>query len=437
MKKTGHFVKALIIVAFFILPGVWAQDSRRTVTMWTFAPHTAEPLKDREAAIEQRFNINLEIEMIAQNVIVQKLQAEILTGGNPPDIIELYIENNIAMSIDPEKTLVRPLEEYSRNSSVFSSLPAGRTAWCTYGQHIYGLPRDVHPVVLVYNDTLWKSVGVDLAKIMTWDDFFLAARRLTAEKVDGQPLHYALPYGNDGLQNTMYMLWQQTGAEILDTSGKPQFTSPEFTAFIIKLREWVSSGAFSEWDWGQFDAMLANGTLASYPSPDWWISHVDMAAKEGRYQFRVRPLPVYKEGGPRTASWGGTFLAIPKSFSGKGSTNPLNNRLETAELYSIIEYMQYDVEDCKERLRKTGIIPANPAAWDDPSVQNPDPRFGGQMLTRLQCELAAEMPVIQNGDIFWDAINDFTEYYSLLELGKINLAECLQKAQEAAMQRLR
>jgi ABC-type glycerol-3-phosphate transport system substrate-binding protein len=62
-------------------------------------------------------------------------------------------------------------------------------------------------VVLIYNDTIWKSVGVDIAEIKTWDEFFEASSLLTAEKEDGKPLHYALPYSNYGLSDTMFMIW--------------------------------------------------------------------------------------------------------------------------------------------------------------------------------------------------------------------------------------
>ncbi|RPJ08245.1 MAG: extracellular solute-binding protein [Spirochaetaceae bacterium] len=324
MKKGNHFLKAVFLISLFLIPGVWAQDSKRTIALWTFATNTAEEWENRKADIGQKFNINLKIEQVAQNVFVQKLQESMTRKKDMPDIIEWMIEDNRILDADPVKSFVLPLEEYTSISPVFSRIPAGRTAWVTYGQHVYGLTKEIHPVVLVYNDTLWKSVGVDLSKIKTWDEFFAAAKKLTAERTGGKPVHYALPYGNNGLQTTIFMIWQQTGADILDTSGRPQFTSREFTAFIRKWREWVASGAFYDWDWGHFSNLLSRGILASYPAPGWWVFQTDDAAREGKYQFRVRPLPVYREGGPRSASWGGVFMAIPKTASDPASSRSLD-----------------------------------------------------------------------------------------------------------------
>jgi len=423
MKKTIHLLKILFVVAFFLLPGVWAENGKRTVTLWTFATYNAEEWRLRESEIEQKFNIDLKIQEVAQNVFVYKLQSAIESGQGAPDIIEWMIENNRVMSHDPAKALVLPLEKYTSQSSVVSKVPAGRMSWLTYGEHVYGLPHDVHPVVLVYNDTIWKSVGIDLARIQTWDEFFAAAQKLTAQRQGGKPVHYALPYGNNGLQTSIFHIWQQTGADILDTAGRPQFTNPEFTAFIKKYREWISTGAFCDWDWGNFGTLVANGTLASFPSPDWWVSQVDLSVKQGKYQFRVRPLPVYRVGSPRTASWGGSFLAIPKTAN------------DPDLLYNIIEYMQYDAEAAVMWMKDTGMIPPVPAVWGNYIFHKPDPRFGGQKLGEIQVELSHEMPVIRTGDIFWDAINDFTEYYTELHAGRITLEQCLQRTQDAAMKR--
>jgi arabinosaccharide transport system substrate-binding protein len=423
MKKSAYFLKILFLSALFIIPGVWAENGRRTVTLWTFAPNNAYEWEARKTGIEARFNIELEIVQVAQNAFVERLQSAIQSERDTPDIIEWIIENNRIMSTDPARALVLPLEEYTSHSVVFAQVPEGRRTWVTYGEHVYGLPHDMHPIVLIYNDTLWKSVGVDMSRIKTWDEFFAAAKKLTTERRDGKPVHYALPYGNNGLQTSIFHIWQQTGVDILDASGTPRFTSPEFTDFLKKWRGWVASGAFGDWDWGKFGALIANGTIASYTSPDWWISQVDSAVHEGKYQFRVRPLPVYREGGPRTASWGGTYLAIPKTA------------YDPALLYEIMEYMQYDTEAAIKRYGDTGMVPPVPDAWYDPVFHQPDPRFGGQKLGELQVELSREMPVMQTGDIFWDAINDFTEYYTVMDAGRITLEQCLQRTQDAAMAR--
>lgn len=440
MRKT---VLATILLAVAV---AFANDARaaekRKVTLWSFAPNNMEEYKARKADIEKKFGIELDLQIVAQNAFVQKLQAVMMDGKGVPDIVEWMIDNNRILNADPKKSFVLPLDGFVSQSSEFPKVASGRVAWVTYGGHVYGLPHDVHPVVLIYNDTIWKSVGVDVAKLETWDDFFEASKKLTAEKKAGKPVHYALPTGNDGLENTMFMIWQQTGSQILDQKGVPTFTSPEFKAFVTKWFEWQKTGAFTNWDWGNFKVLLANGTLASYTSPDWWLPQVNLAATgvdegsetatsgkeskkkaEVKYSFKVRPLPVYKKGGAVTASWGGSFMAIPK-----GTKDP-------AAIYKIMEYLQYDASALKVRWGKTTMLPPLASVWTDPMFQKPDPRFGGEKLGALMVSMAGQLPKVNSGDIFWDAIKDFNQQYTEMATGKVTVDQGLKATQKKAKHR--
>jgi arabinosaccharide transport system substrate-binding protein len=322
MKKMDSILKkmdSILIVLFLLFSGSMLfaggrEEEPRRVVLWTFVM-ALEEWVEREGDIEKKFNIDLVVEFYWPDVFIQRLKAVMMNGDGVPDIIEWWIGDNRILSEDPDKCLVLPLDDYVEHSEVFQNVVPGRVSWVTYGDHVYGLPHDTHPVVLIYNDTIWKSVGVNVAEIKTWDEFFEASSLLTAEKEDGRPLRYALPYNNDGLENTMFIIWQQSGAQFLDENGKPNFTSPEFTTFVEKWLDWVETGAFCMWDWGNFWILLKDGTLCSYVSPDWWVSQVNAAVEEGTYEWRVRDLPLYDEGGPNTSSWGGIFLAIPKGTS--------------------------------------------------------------------------------------------------------------------------
>ncbi len=424
MSGRSKLVVAVLAVALLVgMFSVIGLAAPRKVTMWVYAENNLQEWKGRETEIEKAQNIDLEIVHVPQTAFIQKLQATMIDGKGVPDIIEWLIETNRILNADPKKCFVYPLDKYVAKSTGFKNVPAGRVAWVTYGGHVYGLPHDIHPVVLVYNDTLWKSVGVDVAALETWDDFFAAAQKLAAEKKDGKPLHYALP-DLGSLNGTMFMIWQQSGGQILDKKGNPTLTDPKFKEFVSKYLSWYKTGVMCSWDWGNFDAMLKNGTLASYASPDWYISKVDEAAKAG-VTFKARPLPLYKKGGPVTASWGGTFLAIPRLAK------------DPDKLYKIAEYMQYS-DAIKYRYRDTGMLPPNMKLFDDESFHLPDPRFGGQKLGELQIAMAKQMPSVTNGDIFWDILSsDFNTQYTEIVAGKISVEEGLKRAQADALKRVK
>ncbi|MCL6615047.1 MAG: hypothetical protein K6U03_10630, partial [Firmicutes bacterium] len=153
------------------------------------------------------------------------------------------------------------------------------------------------------------------------------------------------------------------------------------------------------------------------------FSQVNEAAK--KWPMKARPLPYYKKGGPRTSSWGGSFMAIPKTSEKKAD-----------RLYQIMEYMQYDESAIKVRFQQTDMLPPFAGVWDDPIFKKPDPRFGGQKLGELLTTLAKEMPSVNCGDIFWDVVvNDFNPLFPEMAAKKISVEEGLKKAQESAMKR--
>jgi len=420
LRKKTVFLLFAVALSVCLFAGV-GMSAGEKVIFWSFAANNIEEWDARKAEIDAKFGIDLVIENVPENAFVETLQATMMAGTDYPDIIEWRIEDNQILDADPQKSLVVPLDKYVAESAVFPKVPEGRVAWTTYGGHVYGLPHDVHPDVLLYNDTIWKSVGVDVAQIKTWDEFFEAAQKLYAEKQV-----FALPYDAGGLAATMWMIWQQTDAQVLTPEGKPCFDTPEFKEFVEWWIDKINLNVMCNWDWGNFGALLEDGTLASYTTPDWWVDQVNAAADTGKYEFRVRDLPLYKEGGPRTSSWGGSFMAITRL-----AENP-------DKLYEVIEYMQYEEEYLYMRYQDAKMVPPLATVWDHDVFKQPDPRFGGQQLGLLQVELAAELPWINTGDIFWDAVaTDFSTQFVEMVSGNISIEKGLAEAQAQALRRLR
>ena len=78
------------------------------------------------------------------------------------------------------------------------------------------------------------------------------------------------------------------------------------------------------------------------------------------------------------------------------------------------------------------------SVWDHEVFKQPDPRFGGQQLGVLQTELAKELPWINTGDIFWDAVaTDFNTQFVEMVSGNISIERGLAEAQAQALKRLR
>ncbi|MBP9022920.1 MAG: carbohydrate ABC transporter substrate-binding protein [Spirochaetes bacterium] len=421
MKK---ITLALCILCTFIFSSAQAKPQKRTVTIWSFAANNCEEWKRRKDDIDKKFNVDLQIELVAQNRFVKKLYTAMSEDEDKPDIIEWMIENNRILSSDPAKSLAIPLNKYISKSMLNNIILSSRLSWVSYSNNIYGLPHDVHPAVLVYNDTIWKRVGVDLSKIETWDEFFEESKKLQKLKRNGQQVHFALPFGYGGLGDSMFMIWQQTEIPIVTKDGKPAFNSPAFIEFQKKWKDWMDSGSMIMWDWGNFAQFISDGTYASYIAPDWWVSQSDMAAKNGKYRLKVRNLPVYKKGMKCGSSWGGSFLAIPK-----GTKDP-------EKIYKIMEYMQYNEAAVTERFYETGMIPPVESIYDHYYFKREDPRFNGAKLTQIQIKSGKDLTKVLMADNFWNYLGDFSQQFTeYCKENRISFDEMIEYAQNDAMKR--
>jgi len=75
---------AIVAITAALVGKIYAADKRK-VTVWSFAPNNVEEYQKRKADIESKFNIDLDLQVVAQNAFVQKLQAVLLDGKGAPD----------------------------------------------------------------------------------------------------------------------------------------------------------------------------------------------------------------------------------------------------------------------------------------------------------------------------------------------------------------
>ena len=90
--------------------------------------------------------------------------------------------------------------------------------WSNRGR-FYGLPHDLHPIVLMYQKKLFDEAGVDMDKIKTWDDFVVEGKKLVKDKDgDGKNDQFALML-SDRTWNFYWMMLQQRRGGLFDQDG--------------------------------------------------------------------------------------------------------------------------------------------------------------------------------------------------------------------------
>lgn len=255
--------------------------------------------------------------------------------------------------------------------------------WTSRGR-IFGIPHDVHPVLLVYRSDIIEGAGIDLTKVETWEEFFDALRPLMVdEDGDGRPERYPLNFWATQNQPLEQLLLQADGT-LFDAQGRPTLASERNAHLLTTIATWCGGPRRVVVDAAEFTApgntLKLRGTVLASLMPDWLagIWKQDLPALSGK--LKLMPLPAWEKGGRRTSVIGGTMLGIPKATP------------DFEAAWAFAKRLYLDREMHAKFFAKTTIIPPVKASWSDPVFSAPDPYFSGQISGQLFIEQAANVP---------------------------------------------
>jgi arabinosaccharide transport system substrate-binding protein len=388
---------------------------KKTMEIWTFTSNNFEEFKARKAELEDKFKVNIKFELLTNDAMITRLQSAMVTGEGWPDIVDcMYDMTRQLASANPKKAALLPLNKYVQKSAVVKQVIKSRIDRYTVNGNIYGLPNDIHPSLLIYNDAAWKEGGVDLKTIQTWDEFITAAKKVCPDPKKNKV--FAIAGFGGGLYE---MLLQQSGAQLLDKEGNPAVNSKAMIALTQKFVDYYRTGVIMDWDWANFWNLMSEGKLLSSVAPDWWLDTAvrNLADTKVDGKMRAIPLPAWAKGGVRTATWGGSFKSIPR-----GAKDPDFS-------YKVLEWMQYAPEAVKARYINSGIMAPISSAWTDPVFHQPNPVFGGQKIGELQIEMAKQMPSYNTGDLYFTALNEVNNILANMTSGDTGVEKGLNEVQ--------
>jgi arabinosaccharide transport system substrate-binding protein len=262
--------------------------------------------------------------------------------------------------------------------------PASFGPWSSRGR-IFGLPHDVHPVMLGYRADLVEAAGIDVSAIETWEDFARAMAPLMAEKgADGKPVRYLLNlWETQG--ETIEALVLQAGGAFFDEEGRPVIDSERNARTVAQIVAWTNGPERIAAEAPDFSAsgnrLKLEGYVVASVMPDWmcniWKNEIPQLAGK----VKLMPLPAWEKGGRRTSVWGGTMLGISR-------------RAENfEELWAFAKALYLSPEVARRLYREGDIVTPVTSLWKDPVFDEPDAYFCGQSKGRMYIDLAPQVPV--------------------------------------------
>ena len=371
-----------------------------TLVMWTFAkPHYEAYLKALPAFEKAHPGVHVDIQLVANTGLAQRLQSAFQADLDVPDICEIEISAAGSFFRGPLNHIgFADLTDRINAEGLQDKMVAARFTPYTSRGRIFGLPHDVHPVMLAYRRDLMEKEGIDVSKIVTWDDFIAVGKKLTIP--DKRYMIEMSDSGSDQLEVCLF----QRGGGYFDPQGKVIFdneTAVETMKWYVPLVAGSSKTKIGNNLSSSYGSVIAKGVEDGYflclVAPDWRTKGIETDIGKMKGKMALMPLPRVTAGGPPTSTWGGTMLGITRH----GTHQDL--------AWEFAKFLYLSPEDLAQRFADTNIIPPVKAAWKEPAFDTLRPYWSNQPLGRKYADLAPFVPSQYTSPFIVTAKGKFSE----------------------------
>ncbi|QOJ00517.1 MAG: extracellular solute-binding protein [Phycisphaeraceae bacterium] len=328
------------------------------------------------------------LRQISLPALERRLMASAMSGTRVADLFEVE-KNSIGRAfLGPlDAVPFLDLTDRLRRDGLLDRInPPSFSPWTSRGR-IFGIPHDVHPVMLGYRADILEAAGIDASSIETWDDFERLLRPLMDTDGDGRPDRFLLNMWESNTDH-LEVLLLQAGGGLFDDQGRVVIDSEINAAVLARIAAWCAGPARIAADAPNFSAsgnrLKAEGFVIASFFPDWmgaiWQREIPQLAGK----VKLMPLPAWTPGGRRTSVWGGTALVIP--------TSALRSPGDADRLYNFAKDLYLSDDLARALWTDGGIITPVRDLWDNPIFDQPSPYFAGQPVGRMYINLAHDVP---------------------------------------------
>jgi arabinosaccharide transport system substrate-binding protein len=374
----------LLLLVVSIASGAWiflhpASSKHATIRLWTFTVLHADPYKNIMPEIEARFpGKTVDVQLVHVTAVSSRLRAAFWADLDVPDLVEVEISKSGSFFRGPlDDVGFVDLTQRLRETGYLDRIVPTRLAPYTNRGKIFGLPHDIHPVMLAYRRDLMEELGVDVSKLTTWDEFIAIGRKLT------QPgKRYMIMLSDAGAGHLETILFQRDGG-YFDRDGKlimDNDIAVETMKWYVPLVTGPDRVAMDLGSGNVLTQSVEQGYILFYLSPDWYSKYLERETPRMSGKMALMPLPAVKPGARRTSTMGGTMMAITKKCQNQDMA------------WSILEKLYLDTEFLAERFRQTNILPAIKDAWKHPAFDEKRPYWSGLPIGRMYADLGNDVP---------------------------------------------
>lgn len=372
--KTGPILLTLALAAGMVLLFVPGVSEAKHQSAWVFDPSSARSY--------ERLG-DVQVELLPSRILaVRVMAAAVARLPCAADVVE--IESGTS------RRGLQPLSS-ALARTIASQAPAARCDLWREGNDLVALPRDVHPVAVLYFKERWQDAGIDLSEIRSWPAWLAACERYeqywSAQGTRSAAVE--LPRGNAAI---VMLLLQAKGSHL--EAGLLQPAVVETIAeYAAAVRRPTANGLKGSDSFGvgrepfrrveQSALAMLTGDLGAMIAPDWRVGQIRQLIPGLSARLGLIPFPA--EG--KTPTWGGTGAGVPIWNSPSPGMQILSRLLA-------------DRQGQKLRYTRDGVVPVtvaqNPDLVESSTV---DDYFNGQATGQLWLKLAQNIgPVPVSGE---------------------------------------
>jgi arabinosaccharide transport system substrate-binding protein len=382
----GHWIIVAIAIGSTVIVLLRPETHANGLEMWTFAKEHYLAYKPMAAEWNRTHQPNTNLFLFSPDALAHRMMAAFLSGLPCADMIEVERGEIGPVFAGPAADIgFVDLTQRLKSEGLLDQINFPSFSPWTNRGHIYGLPHDVHPVMLAYRSDIVEAAGIDVSQIHTWDDFARVMLPLTGHLgPDGTPDHYPINLWCTSIDQIETLILQ-AGGGFFDERGRPVIASDTNARVIATVASWMVGPNRIAADAPEYTAagnrLRLDGYVVCSIMPDWLGGHWKADLKPLAGKLKLMPLPAWTPGGRRTSVWGGTMLGICKRTT------------DFEAAWAFARHLYLSPELARKLYESNDIISPVKSLWPSAYYDAPDPFFSGQPIGRMYIRLAPDVPL--------------------------------------------
>ncbi|HNC24298.1 MAG TPA: extracellular solute-binding protein [Opitutaceae bacterium] len=387
LPRSGLGVLAVLAVLSSVV--MWFETIRPTVGLqvWAFDPGHVDVYRLLVPGWNRLHPGHpLALNVLSGSALQTRMMSGFLAGTPVADLLEIERTQTGPVFAGPIDGIgFVDLTDRLRREGLLDQINAASfSPWTTRG-HIFGLPHDVHPVMLAYRRDLVEAAGIDVSRIETWDDYFRAMRPLMRD-LDGDGRGDCYPLnGTYANPSTAEVILLQAGGTFFTDDGQANLDTEINAEILARLATWFEGPGrvIGDANLGTVSGqqMVHSGFVIGIIAPDFFAGSMTTMLTDMAGQFKLMPLPAWRPGGRRTSVQGGTMMGIARSTP------------DVDLAWAALKELYLSPVSAEHLFRDRGIVTPVKANWGHPVFDEPSAFFSGQPVGRLYLRLAPSVPL--------------------------------------------